>query len=588
MKKQYLKKVQCFVFLGVISMMAMGCSVPETNGVDLNFLSLDETYEKSESNQTVTVKDKDSLYEDEDAVKVIYLTVGQGSREDGTNHTWEELNENNLALLQEKNLDPYQCEAVLQFGNEDGPVMGEFGFGDTSANATVKLTGQKASLHQQKNYKISIKSGLGSVDGMKDLILTKSFTDPFRFTNKLCYELMEEIPEMLSTRTSFVHLYVKDVTESKDTKFVDYGIYTMVEPINKRYLKNRGLNKSGELYKAVNFDFKRHEDVILQPTNASFQKDKFEQRLESKGSNDYTKLLSMLDAVNDTSLSTQELIEAYFDKDNLYSFMAFQMLVDNQDTATENYYLYSPEGTDKFYFISWDLDGALRSDYVSLRDSQEEENRNKGIFLFTDSVLFQRVLQDQACVNELSEKVDQLHNGALKPQNVKEKATEYAKLIQEELYTLPDMSYARVTSAQYKELISALEEQMDQNFYAYYESLETPWPFHIEAPKVENGKLSFTWTESYLMNQDVTYDILVDTSWDFSHPVSKQEGLTEPSYSTATLSTGQYFVKVLAKSETGKTQKAMEYYNTEKKVAAYGVLCFYVKEDGTIAESVFE
>ena len=41
-----------------------------------------------------------------------------------------------------------------------------------------------------------------------------------RFRNKLSYDLLKGIPELLSLRTQFVHLYVKDETEGRIKVFL--------------------------------------------------------------------------------------------------------------------------------------------------------------------------------------------------------------------------------------------------------------------------------------------------------------------------------------------------------------------------------
>ena len=112
----------------------------------------------------------------------------------------------------------------------------------------VRLRGATASTKPQKSYRITTIDTNKQVDGLKTFVLSKSYNDPYRYMNELCYELMEDIPEMFSTRTSLVHLYVKDKSEGgEDQLFRDYGLYTMIEPINMNYLKKRGLDNSGNL-----------------------------------------------------------------------------------------------------------------------------------------------------------------------------------------------------------------------------------------------------------------------------------------------------------------------------------------------------
>ena len=87
-------------------------------------------------------------------------------------------------------------------------------------------------------------------------------TEGMRFRNKLAYDLIRGIPQMVGLRTQFVHLYVKDNTEESGVKFEDYGIYTQVEQLNKTALKSHGLDSNGQLYKINSFEFYRYEDII--------------------------------------------------------------------------------------------------------------------------------------------------------------------------------------------------------------------------------------------------------------------------------------------------------------------------------------
>ncbi len=574
------------IVAGLIGCMLIttGCSNVSLENQLSKWIPMD-SYEKETDNSLLSIKDIDSLYDEPIQDEVLYLTVGRNYTSDSDEATWSEMNARDLSWFEESGEKQYECDALVQFGNEDGPTPGSFGYGNRSSNATIRLTGMKASKRQQKSYRIKINSG--SASGIKTLVLSKAFTDPFRFTNKLCFDLMTEIDELLSVRTRFVHLYVKDETADKDNLFVDYGLYTMTETVNKKYLSNRNLDNAGELYKVEDFDFGRHEDVIMQPTNADYNEAEFEKLLEAKGSNDYSKLIKLLDAVNDESVPINEIVDNFFYKDNFYSWMAFNILMDNKDTDTENYYLYSPTGTDKFYIIAWDNDSALRSDYEVLKDPGYQEGWEKGIYLYSDSKLFGRVIRSQHCINELSEYVTKLHESSLSPENVRDKTLELKEQVKPYLYSLPDRSFARVTEDDYDKLIDQLPEQMNTNFYKYYDSLDTPWPFHILEPEMTDGNVQISWEESYLLNGSITYSVEVADSWDFAKTIQAKEGLTETVFDAGKLKPGQYFVRVQAVSDAGITQEAYEFYNTEKKTTVNGVLCFYVLDDGSVIQSTF-
>ena len=56
---------------------------------------------------------------------------------------------------------------------------------------------------------------------------------------------------------------------------------------------------------------------------------------------------------------------------------------------------------------------------------------------------------------------------------------------------------------------------------------------------------------------------------------------------TDLLPPGQYFIRVKARDSSGNEQYAFDYYVTEQG-KEYGIKCFYILPDGTIAEDVYE
>ncbi len=93
----------------------------------------------------------------------------------------------------------------------DRPV--EVGYGEGVPNATVQIRGQTSSSNAQKNYKIELKKNKGTWSGQRIINLNKHMREGMRFRNKLAYDLIRGIPQMVGLRTQFVHLYVKDNTD---------------------------------------------------------------------------------------------------------------------------------------------------------------------------------------------------------------------------------------------------------------------------------------------------------------------------------------------------------------------------------------
>ena len=546
----------------------------------------DESYDKAAESAYV-FEDSESVYESfpehsaSGDLRVLYLTVGAGTNGRNTRHTWTEINQHPLSYYDEKGIEPYQCEGVLQIGNEDGPTSDGFGYNDVTSNVIVRLRGATASTKPQKSYRITTIDTNKQVDGLKTFVLSKSYNDPYRYMNELCYELMEDIPEMFSTRTSLVHLYVKDKSEGgEDQLFRDYGLYTMIEPINMNYLKKRGLDNSGNLYKAENFDFGRHEDVIRQATDADFDQDAFDAILESKGANDHSKLISMLEAVNsDTPI--EEVIDEWFYADNLYYFLAFHLLVGNRDTASSDFYLYSPNGIERFYFLSANNEAALRDDYKYNIKKDTRADYESGLLMHTTSVLFSKIFKDEECLTELESAMDDLYDNYLTEDVINEKAQELAAETKPLLYSLPDVTYARAAKKDYDGLTAGLHTQIEENFYAFYESQELPWPFTINAPEAVGGELRITWGESYSLADDVLYNVEISDSWDFKNRIAYRTNVSDTDVTFELPEPGQYFLRVTAKNENG-TMQAFNTYRTETKLDIYGVLCFYINDEGEV------
>ena len=195
------------------------------------------------------LRDNTYLYKDDNSVITMYLTVREGNASEGTDHTWEEINSYSAYYYDEEGIDRYKAEALLQVGNERGIPEGNLGYGETTPNAIVQIRGQTSSRNPQKNYKIELKPNKGSWNGQTTIALNKHMTDGLRFRNKMGFDLLSGIDELMSLRTQFVHLYVNDLTDGEDEGFEDYGLYTQVEQLNKTALRTHGLDRAGYLYK---------------------------------------------------------------------------------------------------------------------------------------------------------------------------------------------------------------------------------------------------------------------------------------------------------------------------------------------------
>lgn len=552
-------------------------------------VSPESVEQEAASNKIIT--DNRSLYENQEDTSVItmYLTVSQGNESDNTNHTWEEINTHSVYDYDEMGVDRYAVSGLLQVGDENGPTEGELGYGQVTPNASVTVRGQTSSRYAQKSYKIKLKDGKGSWNDQTTINLNKHQEDGMRFRNKMMYDLMETMPGMIALQTQFVHLYVKDNTEGSEDQFTDYGLYTQVEQSNKGFLKRHGLDSNGELYKINYFEFYRYEDTIMLKSDADYDQKKFEDQLEIKGSDDHSNLIAMLDAVNDYSVPIEEVLEDWFEEDNLMSWLAFQILTGNNDTQSRNTLLYSPLNTNYFYFISWDNDVAFSRTEEAIKGKTTDDGWDTGISNYWGNVLFQRILKSDTLRADLDDKIEE-ERALITENRLTEMVNNYASVVKNYVYSQPDLLHEPLTESEYDEVCQAIPKEAEENYQLYLASLDRPMPFFIGTPEVSDTGTEFNWDASYdFDNEDIAYSFELADNPDFNHPIVSEDNmfLTEYSYAD-TLAPGQYFVRVKATNESGQEQYAFDYYLTPESQRVYGTKCFYVLDDGSIVEETYE
>ena len=581
----------CALLLGM-SCCLTGCTaLGKTGNASETKTEQQETIEKAKTQDIndVHLRDKDSLYENDDETSVVtmYLTVSQGNSSEGTNHTWKEINSYSAYDYDKMGVDRYQTAALLQIGDESGPQSGEVGYGESVPNATVQIRGQTSSSNAQKNYKIELKKNKGTWRGQRTINLNKHQTEGMRFRNKLSYDLLKGIPQLMSLRTQFVHLYVRDLTEGNNTEFQDYGLYTQVEQLNKTALKAHGLDKSGHLYKVNSFDFHRYEGTIKLADDPDYNQASFEGMLEIKGDSDHTKLIEMLDALNDESQKIDDVLDTCFDTENLVYWLAFQILTGNCDTQNRNCYLYSPLNSNTWYILDWDNDGMLRKMELSLTGFSDYASWERGVSNYWGNVLFNRALRSKSFRSELDRAVKDLRSYMTEARLAK-MIKHYREVTESLVFASPDIDNLPVTKDEYERIAAAIPSEIEENYKSFRESFKKPMPFYIGVPQIDNGKLRINWDASYdFKARDIRYTVELARDYAISDVLFKAEDVLLPEVTCDAPDVGQYFVRVRATNSDGYTQDAFDYYVTDDG-KHYGMKCFYVQDGGKVVEDTYE
>ena len=510
--------------------------------------------------------------DDPDSVVCFYVTVMRGDAGSDTDHSFADVN-NVVRFADDAHVsaDVY-ARALVQVGDESGPVMGMLGYGLSESNARIRVRGNSSSVNVQKSYKLDLDEEAGLWRGQSNIALNKSAFDVTRLKNKVYFDLLKNIPDVPSIRTQFVHLYIKDVTAGSDV-FQDYGFYTQAEVPSKKYLANHGFDKNGYLYKAISFNFEM-SDVLKTVDDPSYDQSAFETVLSCKGREDHTKLLNLIDMINDRSVDINDIIGTYIDRDNYITWLAYNILMANIDTTVQNFYLYSPLNSDKWYFIPWDGDNMLHVKEDEMEGlTSSYGNFEHGISNYWGVILHQRFLKVDSNRKELEEKADELYQ-TVNPVSVQAMVDAYNRTVEPYVLSNPDYYYLGHTEQERNQILSGLGQEVEDSYLAFKASLHELMPMFESAQDLGNGNVMLSWTEAYdFDNADVSYHVTVSCYPDMKEPViDRDETMTQIDVQ---LPQGTYYMRVTAATTTGKTAEAMDKINVND-VYYPGVIRFEV------------
>ncbi len=247
------------------------------------------------------------------------------------------------------------------FGVDFPWAKGDIAFdGKTLKDVGVRYKGNYTYMATARALKKSFKIDLNKhvegqkLDGLGMLNFNCGVSDPSKAREALSYAYFRAagVP---APRTSIAELTLT-VAGKYDKEPV--GVYTLVEQVNKGFLKRHFKDGTGMLLKPEGLQgglqhlgttWKAYEDRYKPrstPTDA-----------QKKRLIDFTKLIN-----GGTDAEFAKEVGSYLDVEAFLKFIAANTLLSNLDSFLafgHNYYLYLVPGTNKFVFIPWDLDLSL-------------------------------------------------------------------------------------------------------------------------------------------------------------------------------------------------------------------------------------
>jgi spore coat protein CotH len=206
---------------------------------------------------------------------------------------------------------------------------------------------------------------------LKTLILDNVLQDPSLMKERLCYDVFRAVG-IAAPRLSHARLFVNG----------DYqGIYAVVEPVNKRFVRLNFPENDGNLFDYEWVDYYYFGWLGADP--AAYVPIPFKPKT-NETSLDASALVAFIATINQSqSLATD--IAPYLDLDHFLRYLAVEQVfaeIDGVagDWGLNNFYVYQQGGGTRFTFIPWDKD-------VTLMDPA------RGIYQNVDqNVLTQRLL----------------------------------------------------------------------------------------------------------------------------------------------------------------------------------------------------
>jgi len=225
----------------------------------------------------------------------------------------------------------------------DGYPLGSSGIKLKGYSSFFGTPGVKKSM----KIDLNVYNDTNSFFGVKKLVLHHGMGDPSFQPEAVCYSILRKAG-IAAPHTSFARLYLNDTY---------WGLYVLVEQIDKKFLKEYFPDGSGNLYKAAGWteleyisdNFDDYSETIELKTNEG-----------TADGSDYIKFVKSINRLIDKAFN--DSIQKLFYLDYFFKVLAADVITKNWDSYYQNgrnFYLYHEPSSDLFYWIPWDYNFAL-------------------------------------------------------------------------------------------------------------------------------------------------------------------------------------------------------------------------------------
>jgi hypothetical protein len=212
---------------------------------------------------------------------------------------------------------------------------------------------------QKKSFKVDLNEYVAGqdYDGIKKFNLNNLFKDPSFIREKLTLDYMRR-HGMHAPRCTYARVYLNNVY---------WGLYTIVEDVNSKFLSQHYGNNNGNLYKGD-----PQGDLQWFGSSATSYMTRYE--MDQTQTNDWTDLVDLIDAINNSPTSTyyNDLETKLFGIDAIQNMVINNMFVnlDSYCGSGHNYYIYHDSLQGVFRWIPWDVNEAFGTFRMNMTPTQ--------------------------------------------------------------------------------------------------------------------------------------------------------------------------------------------------------------------------
>lgn len=236
--------------------------------------------------------------------------------------------------------------------------------GRSMPSVGIKMKGNSSfnNPSNKKSFKVDLNEFVAGqdFDGIKKFNLNNSFKDPTLMREKICLDFMIR-HGITAPRCTYARVYLNGVY---------WGLYTVVEESNSKFLKQNYSDNDGNLYKGdPNGDLKWYGNT------ASSYYSRYSLETDSNATS-WNDLVHLIDKINNTATADfYDSLETVFDSWSFVYYMAACNMFVNLDSyigSGHNYLVYNDSTGQHFRWIAWDVNEAFGNFNLGMPISQLE------------------------------------------------------------------------------------------------------------------------------------------------------------------------------------------------------------------------